>query len=204
MSVWQLLELLLNGTRLFPVWFSQNCSRNDLHPKVQLFVCLSRNFKDSEPKEAPHMVTVDKARSTSQRQIVHENTILTTEADQTLLNLQQLASNSNSFNFNKQLTQNFKTVQIPLYHNTDNDVWWKIRKIWTTWRSVLNKSQNTKTAHRRKQYKLIFFSDACWSALIVQKHQQPKWRHCGCNFDCSVENTWNPSQWLQRNTNFKN
>ena len=41
-----------------------------------------------------------KARSTSQPQIRSENTRATTEADQILLALQQLAMNSNSANFN--------------------------------------------------------------------------------------------------------
>ena len=41
-----------------------------------------------------------KARSTSQRQFCSENTPATIEADQILLALQQLATNSNSANFN--------------------------------------------------------------------------------------------------------
>ena len=44
-----------------------------------------------------------KVRSTSQRQFRSENTPATTEADQILLALQQLATNSNSANFNNNI-----------------------------------------------------------------------------------------------------
>ena len=46
-----------------------------------------------------------KARSTSQPQFRSENTPATIEADQILLALQQLATNSNSANFNKNITR---------------------------------------------------------------------------------------------------
>ena len=45
-----------------------------------------------------------KARSTSQPQIRSENTPATIEADQILLALQQLATNSNSANFNNNIS----------------------------------------------------------------------------------------------------
>ena len=47
----------------------------------------------------------NKARSTSQPQFRSENTLETIEADQILLALQQLATNSNSPNFNKNITR---------------------------------------------------------------------------------------------------
>ena len=46
-----------------------------------------------------------KARSTSQPQFCSENTPMTIEADQILLALQQLATNSNSANFNNNISQ---------------------------------------------------------------------------------------------------
>ena len=46
-----------------------------------------------------------KARSTSQPQFRSENTTATLEADQVLLALQQLATNSNSANFNNNISR---------------------------------------------------------------------------------------------------
>ena len=56
-----------------------------------------------------------KARSTSPPQYRCENTPATIEADQILLTLQQLATNSNSANFNNKHQQNLEITQIP--HN---------------------------------------------------------------------------------------
>ena len=79
-----------------------------------------------EIRQYPHMVTATqeeeipycspgtssgkrkKARSTSQPQIRSENTPATIEADQILLALQQLATNSNSVNFNNNISRNSK------------------------------------------------------------------------------------------------
>ena len=49
-----------------------------------------------------------KARSTSEPQLLSENTPATVEADQILLALQQLVTNSNSANFNKNMNRNSK------------------------------------------------------------------------------------------------
>ena len=49
-----------------------------------------------------------KARSTSQPQFCSENTPATIEADQILLALQQLATNSNSANFNNNISRIWK------------------------------------------------------------------------------------------------
>ena len=61
-----------------------------------------------------------KARSTSQPQFRSENTPATTEADQILLALQQLATNSNSVNFNNNIKRIWKlpkslTTTIPTF-----------------------------------------------------------------------------------------
>ena len=49
-----------------------------------------------------------KARSTSQPQIFNENTPATIEADQIFFTLQQLATNSNSANFNNNIKPNLE------------------------------------------------------------------------------------------------
>ena len=61
-----------------------------------------------------------KARSTSQPQFRSENTPATIEADPTLLALQQLATNSNSANFNNKISRiskllNFLTTTMPTF-----------------------------------------------------------------------------------------
>ena len=63
----------------------------------------------------------NKARSTSQPQFRSENTPATIEADQILLALQQLATNSNSANFNNNITKISKlpkslTTTMPTFH----------------------------------------------------------------------------------------
>ena len=62
-----------------------------------------------------------KARSTSQPKFRSENTPATTEADQILLDLQQLATNRNSANFNDNISQISKllkslTTTMPIFH----------------------------------------------------------------------------------------
>ena len=105
-------------------------SMSDPHPEAGLF--RSQTTQNSGQEVGPYMVTgaterhdmvtavqeeipycsskissakQKKARSTSQPQIRSENTPATTEADQSLLALQQLARNSSSANFNNNITK---------------------------------------------------------------------------------------------------
>ena len=97
-------------------------SQDDPHLKVGPFVYQSRHSNDSDPDEAPHMVTgvqeeipycspgissgkQKKAPSTSQPQFCIESTPATIEADQIFLALQQLATNSSSANSNKNINR---------------------------------------------------------------------------------------------------
>ena len=66
------------------------------------------------------------ARSTSQPQFRSGNTPATTEADQILLALQKLVTNSNSAKFNINTKKNLEIVQIT--HNNNAHLGWQIRK----------------------------------------------------------------------------
>ena len=94
-------------------------------PKVVFSVCHPSNLNDSEQDEFHRMVTgvqekipycspgtssgkQTKTRSTSQPQFRSENNPSTIKADQILLALQQLATNSNSANFNNNLNGIYK------------------------------------------------------------------------------------------------
>ena len=95
-------------------------SPNDPCPEAMVSCHHSGNLNSSEVEEYPHMVTggpeeipycfpgtssgrKKKAPSTSQPQIRTENTPAAIEADQILLALQQLETNSNSANFNNNI-----------------------------------------------------------------------------------------------------
>ena len=100
-------------------------SQNDPYPEVEFSACRASNLTDSDPDETSHMVTVvqeeipycsrgsssgkqKKVRFLSQPHFRSENTPATIEADQILLALQQLASNSNSANFNNNINRKSK------------------------------------------------------------------------------------------------
>ena len=109
----------------------------DLCPGAVFFACHPSNLKDSEREATHHMVTglqqeipycspgnssrkQKKAFSTSQLQFRSENSHATIEADQILLALQQLATNSNSANFNNIISGiskliKFLTLTIPTF-----------------------------------------------------------------------------------------
>ena len=95
-------------------------SHNDSHPRVEISSCRASNLTDSDPNETSHMVTgaqevipycfpgissgkQKKAHSTDQPQFCSENASAAIEADQILLALRQLASNSNFANFNNNI-----------------------------------------------------------------------------------------------------
>ena len=107
-----------------------------------------------------------KARFTSQPQFRSENTPATIEADQILLALQQLATNSNSANFNNNIG-NLEIAKI--YHNGDAYARRKIREIWTVWRSVPNEFENLQSVDGRRQNELLPLSNAWWCSTDFQK-----------------------------------
>ena len=113
---------------------------DDPGPEVEFSSPLSRAETDPhmvtgvtrESRQHPHMTTEiqeeipycststssgkqKKARSTSQPQLRSENTPATLEADQILLALQQLATNSNSANFNNNIS---RISKLPKYLTT--------------------------------------------------------------------------------------
>ena len=112
-------------------------SQKDPHPEVEFSACCASNLSDSDPNETSHMVKrvqgeipncslgtfsgkQKKARCTSQPQVRSDNTPAKIEADQILLALQQLASNSNSVNFNNNINTMTKlpksvTTTMPIF-----------------------------------------------------------------------------------------
>ena len=118
-----------------------------------------------------------KARSTSQRQFRGENTPATIEADQILLALQQLATNSNSVNFNNNISRISKLPKSLTTTMFTFDE--KIREIRTVWRSVPNKSEDPQSADGRRQSKLLPLSHAWRCSTNSQKHHQPNFQTSG-------------------------
>ena len=107
-------------------------SLTDPCPEVIPSACHTSNLNDSEQGETHYMVTrvqeeipyqspatssrkQKKARSTSKPQFGSWNTPATIEANQIFLARQQLATNCNSANFNK--NQNLENAQIPQNEN---------------------------------------------------------------------------------------
>ena len=102
---------------------------DDPHRGMGPSVCQSGHSIDSDPGEAPHMVTAvqeempycssetcsgkqNEAHSTSWPQLSSENTAATSDTDQTLLEFQQLASKSNSANFTNKINRVFKLPKV--------------------------------------------------------------------------------------------
>ena len=99
-----------------------NRSLSDPYPEVEFSVCRASISADSDREETSHKMPgaeepipycslgslsgkQKKARSTSQPQFRSENTPATIEADQILLALQQLVTNSNSANLNNNINR---------------------------------------------------------------------------------------------------
>ena len=116
----------ISGTSLGGLWNadvenqepSRDCSQNDHYPEVEFCTCRASSLTESNQEKTSHMVKgvgeeitycapetslgkQKKARSTSQPPFRSENTPATIEADQILLTLQKLVSNSNSANFSR-------------------------------------------------------------------------------------------------------
>ena len=124
-----------------------------------------------------------KARSTSQPQFRSENTPATIEADQILLALQKLVTNSNSANVNtnsnriSKLPKSFTTT-MPTFDGKSE----KIELFEDLFRTS-SKIHNQLTEERRQ--KILFPpSHAWWCAADVQKHRQPEPRESDRNSDC--------------------
>ena len=122
-----------------------------------------------------------KARSTSQPQFLSENTPATMEADQILLALQQLLTNSNPVNFNNNIS---RISKLP-------------KSLTKTMRTFDGKSekfelsedlfQTSLKIHNQltDQDKINYFHSLAWCcAADVQKHLQPNKRESGRNPDC--------------------
>ena len=101
---------------------SRDHSQNDPHTEMELFACRASNLTNSDLDETSLMVTgvqeeipycspstssgkQKKARSTSPPQFRSENSSATIEADQILLALHQLTTNSNFASFNNNINR---------------------------------------------------------------------------------------------------
>ena len=134
-----------------------------------------------------------KARSITQPQFRSENTPATIEADQILLALQQLATNSNSANVNNNSNRISKlpkslTTTMPTFDGKSE----KFELFENLFETSL-KIHNQLT----EEYKLHFFHSLMrGDALQTFKNISSP------NRENLTENTWNPSQWLRQNINF--
>ena len=188
---------------------NEDDSQRDPHPEAGIF--RSQTTRNSGPevdhdmatgvqqeiRYRPHMVTgiqedvpycslgissgKKKAHSASQPQFRSENTPETIEADQILLALQQLASNSKSANINNNIN---KVSKLPKSHGNNAHLRCEIRKNWLVWRSNPNEFKNPESAHRRRQNKLLPLSHAWWCTTNIRKHHQPQEREFGRIFVC--------------------
>ena len=123
-----------------------------------------------------------KARSTSQPQFRSENTPATIEADQILLALQQLVTNSISANFNNNISRISKlpkslTRAMPTFAGKSEN--FELFEV-LFHRSL--KIRNQLTEEDKK--KLLPFSHAWRCSTDFQKHYQPQQREFGRNPDC--------------------
>ena len=89
-------------------------------------------------------------RSRSQPQFRSENTLATTEADQILLALQQLVSNSKFATFNNNNIN--RIFKLPKSLNTTMPTFDGKSKNWTVWWYVLNKSKSTIRSQKKTKY----------------------------------------------------
>ena len=122
-----------------------------------------------------------KARSTSQPQFRSENTPATLEADQILLALQQLATNTNSANFNNNISRISKlpkslTTTMPTFDGKSE----KFELFEDVFQTSL-KIHNQLTEEDKINY---FHSLMRGDALQTQKYREPQQRESGRNSDC--------------------
>ena len=141
-----------------------------------------------------------KARTTSQSQFCRENSPATIETDQILLALQQLATNSNSANFNNNISKNSK---LP-------------KSLTTTMSTFDGKSEKFELFEDLFQTSLKFHNElteedeennstlSCVVMLckLSKTSPAPTERIWEKFWLCLVKNTWNLSQWLRQNINF--
>ena len=141
-----------------------------------------------------------KARSTSQPQFRSENTPATIEADQILLAFQELATNSNSASFNNKISRISKlpkslTTTMPTFDGKSE----KFELFEDLFQTSL-KIHNQLT----EEDKIYYFHSRMRGDALQKTSPAPTERVWEKSWLCSVENTWNPSQWLRQNTNFIN
>ena len=161
-------------------------SQSDLYPEVEFCIRRTSHSVDSDQEETSHMVTgareeilqcsagtsreKKKAHSTSQPQFHSEITLSTIEAGQNLLALQQLASNSNSANFNNNIN---RISKLPKSFMTTMPTFdWKSEKfeLFEDLFQTSLKDHNQLTEKDKINY---FHSHAWWCAADVQKISSP-------------------------------
>ena len=165
-------------------------SVDDPCPELRFSACHNSTLNDSVQDETHHMVTgvqedftycsfgtssgkQNKTRSTSQPQFCSDNTPATIEADQILLALQQLATNSNSAIINNNINRISKMPKSLTTTKITSDG--KSEKI-----EVIESLQSN---HGRRQKKLPL-SQAGRCTTNIQKRQQLQQRHFGRSFGC--------------------
>ena len=141
-----------------------------------------------------------KARSTSQPQFRSENTTAKIEADQILLPLQQLATNSNSANFNNNISRISKlpkslTTTMPTFDGK-SEKFELFEDLFQTSLKIHNQlTEEDKKTTSTLSCVVMPYKLSKTSLPSLERIWEKSWL-------CSVESTWNPSQWPQRNTSF--
>ena len=137
-----------------------------------------------------------KARSTSQPQFRSENTPATIEADQILLALQQLATNSNSANFNNKLNRISKLPKslittMPAFDGKSE----KFELFEDLFQTSLRIHNQLTVEDKKNYFHSVMRGDALQTFKTVTSPNRENLRENLTVF---------PSQWLRRNTNFIN
>ena len=141
-----------------------------------------------------------KARSTSQPQFCSENTPATIEADQILLALQQLATNSNSANFNRNVSRISKlpkslTTTMPTFDGKSE----KFELFEDLFLTSLKIHNQLTEEDKINYFHFLMRGDALQTFKNITAPTEKTWEKAWL---CSVGNTWNLSQWPQLNTSF--
>ena len=141
-----------------------------------------------------------KARSTTQPQFRSENTRPTIEADQILLALQQLATNSNSANFNNNINRISKlpkslTTTMPTFDGKSQ----KFELFEDLFQTSLKIHNQLTEEDKISYFHSLMRGDALQNFKNITSPTERIWEKFRLY---SVENTLHFSQWLQRNTKF--
>ena len=196
-------------------------SSNDPYPEPGCFPHHSGQLNSPQTETISHMVTENyphmvtatplllpyyfvskqkKARSTSQPQFRSENTPATIEADQVLLALQQLATNSNSANFNNNISRNSKTLKSLTTKMPTFDGKSKKFELFEDLFQTSVKIRNQLTQEDKVNY---FHSFMRGDALQTFKNiSSPNRENLGEILTVFLKKYKKPSQWQQQNTSF--